>query len=196
MKRVLLIGGTGTISSYTAAALVGDGHQVAMFHRHVGSGSVFEYRGDRNSSDALADALRDFGPNIVIDFCCYSREQLQFATMALPRSVTQYVFVSTCDVFGYPLARVPIPETGPLVPTVSLYAAEKLACEEMLREWSKKSQISTTIVRPTYTLGEKNLISLLDRSAVDLVHRLSVGLEDPLDLIDDVEQALHTGRSR
>ncbi len=177
MGRVMLIGGTGTISSHTATALSAEGHEVAMFHRHIVGGLGTEYRGDRNSRDALAQAFSDFSADIVVDFCCYSIAQLQIVTTALPKTVGQYVFVSTCDVFGYPLAKVPIPEAGPLVPTVSPYAAEKLACEKMLREWSKTSQVSTTIVRPTYTLGEKNLISLLDRSAVDLVHRLSSGLE-------------------
>lgn len=177
MARIFLIGGTGTISSQTAAALVRDGHQVALFHRSDGSGLGVEYRGDRNNGGALSDALVDFAAEIVVDFCCYSREQLRVVTAALPRTVVQFVFVSTCDVFGYPLAQVPIPEEAPFVPTVSPYATEKLACEAMLLEWADTSPVAATIVRPTYTLGERTLISLLDRSAADLVHRIARGLE-------------------
>jgi len=85
-----------------------------MFHRHTVGGLGTEYRGDRNSRDALAQAFSDFTADIVVDFCCYSIAQLQIVTTALPKTVGQYVFVSTCDVFGYPLAKVPIPEAGPL----------------------------------------------------------------------------------
>lgn len=176
VTRVMLIGGTGVISSHTAPALVGAGHDVALFHRTtVGVGH--EYRGDRNSMEALGAALRDFRADVVIDFCCYTRTQLKVAMAALPKTVAQYVFVSTCDVFGYPLGIVPMPECGPLVPAVGAYATEKLACEDLLRDLSKTIDVAVTVVRPTYTLNERNLISLLDRSGVDLVHRLANGLD-------------------
>ncbi len=172
-----MIGGTGVISHHTAIALVSDGHEMAMFHRNAGSGSGAAYRGDRNNPDALQTALRDFSAEVDVDYCCYTRAQLRILLAAMPKTDSQYVFVSTCDVFGYPLAKVPMPDSGPLVPTVGAYATEKRACEEELRAWSGGSQAAVTVVRPTYTLNDRNLISLLDRSGEDLVHRLQGGLD-------------------
>ena len=44
--------------------------------------------------------------------------------VALPSSVTQLVFVSTVDVYGLPLARLPMVESADWSPTTSRYAAE------------------------------------------------------------------------
>ncbi len=196
MRKVLFIGGPANISSHTAKALLDKGYQVGIYTRSLSrddyqlADRVKVYLGDRMDGKALQSALEDFGPEAVIDFCCFSPTQLKPVLHVLPADLEQYIFISTVDVYGYPLSEVPMPEHSAKNAPNCRYAADKRACETLLR----RSTISekTTIVRPAYSMGPRFVLTALSRNGGStLIPKLRAGL--PLISPDDGRGFLHAG---
>lgn len=196
MRKVLFIGGPANISSHTAKALLEKGFEVGIYTRSLSrddyllKDKVRVYLGDRMDGAAFKAALSDFKPEAVIDFCCFSPAQLKPVIKALPENLEQYIFISTVDVYGYPLSRVPMPEDAPKNAPNCRYAADKRACETLLRQ-SALSEI-TTIVRPAYSMGPRFVLTALSRSGgISLIPKLRAGL--PLISPDEGRGLLHAG---
>ena len=181
MSKVLIIGGSGVISSHTHAALVAQGADLAIFRRKVTPDTGTRiFVGDRHDDDALRTALDSFRPEVVIDFVCFNRIEASALVAVLPTSVAQVVFVSTVDVYGLPLTKLPMVESSAWSPTSSPYATEKLATELALKDQLMARGVALTIVRPTFSAGRGFVISIFDRSARPLIARLRQGLPVPI----------------
>jgi nucleoside-diphosphate-sugar epimerase len=199
MRRVLFIGGPANISGHCAAALAAKEYEVSIFTRSLSrddTGIAPQcrlYYGDRMDARALSEAVREAQPEAVVDFCCFHPGELIPVLSAMPRALTQYIFISTVDVYGYPLSRLPMRESDPLHAPNCRYAADKRACEQLLRQ-SPLSPI-VTIVRPSYSMGPRFAITALTRNGgKTLVPRLRAGL--PVLSPDDGQRLLHAGTAR
>ena len=109
MDRILFIGGPGNISSSCADQLVKNGKKIAIFKRSQNVDLFFEgkvqfYTGDRNEITDLEKAINDFKPDKVIDFVCFEPVHADQISSLVINKVVQYIFVSTVDVYGYPLS--------------------------------------------------------------------------------------------
>ncbi len=198
-QKVLLIGGPGNISSHTIRALLQKGSQVGVYTRSLNrddEGLAREtevFLGDRMDSAALKKALAAFSPDAIVDFCCFSPDQLLPLFHMLPESLTQYIFISTVDVYGYPLSTLPMPEDGVKSAPNCRYAADKRACETLLRQSPLSPKI--TIARPAYSMGPRFALTALSRSGgKTLVPRLRAGL--PILSPGDGQGLLHAGTAR
>jgi len=126
--KFLIIGGTGFIGGRVAEMLSENGHGVTVFHRGRGSHSVGRrtsvVRGDRNSSDDLARAIRAADPDVIIDLILYTEQQAQALARAVERKDLRLVVISSADVYrnydGFrragnaPPDPVPLREDAPL----------------------------------------------------------------------------------
>ncbi|MGE5558068.1 MAG: NAD-dependent epimerase/dehydratase family protein [Bacillota bacterium] len=157
-ERVLFIGGPGNISASAIGALLEIGCNVAVFTLPESAGGRLKgdvrfYTGDRNNIGGLKAALDDFKPEIILDFVCFTPQQAQQVLNLTYGKVKQFIFVSTVDVYGYPMSRLPMREDDPWMPAVTGYAEEKKKCEDLF--WAKhdKERFPLTVVRPSYSLG-------------------------------------------
>ena len=77
--HVLVIGGTGFIGRFLVPQLLQGGHEIAVLHRPEGAAppaaGVRSIRGDRRRLAESASALRDFGPDVVVDLILSSGRQ-------------------------------------------------------------------------------------------------------------------------
>ena len=183
-KKVLFVGGAGNISTSTAQDLVRKNYKVGIFKRTLPESPAEElkrkvkfYRGDRNKVNELEAALADFKPNIVVDMVCYTPLQAGQIADLLYGKIGQYLFISTVDVYGYPLSRLPMREIDLMKKPNTRYAADKKACEEIFLARFDQKKFPLTIVRPGYSFGKRSMISLFSQSGgIDLVLRLRAGL--------------------
>ena len=157
MDKVFFIGGPGNISGSTVEGLLENGYEVAILKRSPNTNPIFEgkvtfYLGDRANPDGIKKALDDFNPNTVIDFVGFQPEHIDQIASLLGQGLTQYVFVSTVDVYGYPLSRIPMRERDQFAEPNSPYAAGKRAAEELLIK-KQEEGLPATIVRPIYSFG-------------------------------------------
>ena len=176
-----MVGGPGNISTSTVQELLDRNRETAIFtlpdspSRGL-AGKLTFYRGNRDDPDALRAAVEDFRPELTVDFCCFTPEQARGLVAVLRGRVQKHVFVSTCDVYGYPLRRIPFSEEDRFNKPVSRYAAHKLACERIFRAEHRKGSIPLAVARPSYSFGPLFLLSLFSRAGgLELLSRLRAG---------------------
>jgi len=156
--RTLVMGGTRFMGVAVVDALLGMGHEVAVFNRGTRDASwsapVTELHGDRDDAPSLS-ACRAFDPAVVVDMSAYRPAQTSALIDALP-DVRHWVHCSTGAVYD-PAADFPWSEDTPYGPWElwGTYAVDKLGCERILRE-RRAGVGSTTVVRMPYVLGPGN----------------------------------------
>lgn len=164
--RVLFIGGPGTISTGAIGECVAAGWDVSVLtHRKdpvPDLGARFIW-GDRDVPADLARARDETRPDVVVDTCCYTTDQLTQALDTFAAPGRQYVFVSTVDVFGYPLSRLPVRESDEHREPNSHYALAKRDCERLATEAGDAGRLAVTIIRPGYSMGPRFVIGFFSR---------------------------------
>lgn len=164
--RVLFIGGPGNISTGAIGELVAGGWDVnVLTHRKdpiPDLGARFVW-GDRDAKADLKAASDEVRPDVIVDTCAYTTDQVQQALDVFAAPGRQYVFVSTVDVFGYPLSRLPVRESDPHREPNSAYAIAKRDCERLVNDAASAARIDVTIVRPGYSMGPRFVIGFFSR---------------------------------
>ena len=119
--RVVVVGGTGNISTGVVKALLRFGHEVTVFnrgkHRNLLPDGVRYMVGDRKDRPAFEAAMRDAHFDVAIDMICYNAEDAESTVRAF-QSVKQLIYTSTVSTFGGPPATRRRP-AGPTRPTGS-----------------------------------------------------------------------------
>jgi nucleoside-diphosphate-sugar epimerase len=155
--HVLVIGGTGLISTGITRGLVAAGHDVTCLTRGETTASLpsaVEFvHADRNDHDAFAEAVAPLDGDCVIDMVCFTPEQARHAVDTFADHVDQYVFCSTVDVYHRPPERNPVTESAARSPPVSEYGRQKAAAEDVFFD-AHGNAFATTVVRPWDTFGE------------------------------------------
>lgn len=181
--KVLIVGGTGLISSAIRDQLAERGDEVVLFNRGVSpwrGARVRAIAGDRNDPRALDAALKAELPDAVIDMVAFAPEQAESLLKACSGRTTQVLVCSTVCVYGGPLTRLPASDDEPHRP-VGAYGRNKSAIERLVLDWGRGDR-HATVIRPSYTTGEGTTASglLFDDGTVD---RLRRGL--PVVIMDD-----------
>ena len=158
MAKVFIIGGPGNISRGTIDYLLERNYEVAVFTRGIDKkksqyADVRFYEGDRDDKDNLSKCFNDFGAELVIDTICFTPEQAEKVYEVVKNNIKQLIFISTVDVYGYPLSRIPFREIDPYRPAQGSYAQNKYKIE--LFYWDKywKEGFPVTIGRPSLSIG-------------------------------------------
>ena len=140
--------------------------------------------------EGMEHAVRDFLPDVVVDTICFLPDQARQAAEILAERVSHYLFVSTVDVYAYPLSALPMPEDGEFRPPIGAYPVNKLTCETLLAGFG--DLLPLTIVRPSYSMGDGFAISAFSRDGGrTLISRLRAGL--PIVIPGDGTTLLHAG---
>lgn len=198
--RALFIGGPGNLSASTIEALLERKYQVAVYSLPTLFGEldpqVRTYSGDRNHIEDLQTAIQDFRPDVVLDFVCFTPQEAEGVLALAKGKVGQLIFISTVDVYGYPLSHLPFREDDPWnAETQSDYAANKRLCEQVFRAGYSPAQFPLTIVRPAYSFGPRFILNFTSRNyGVHMLHRLKFGL--PVLIPGDGTTLMHASSAR
>ena len=110
--KILIIGGTGNISTPITQALIERGDEVVLYNR--GSAPVQGARqitGDRTDYARFEEQLAQEGWfDCVIDMVAYAPEDARSVVRAFHGRIGQYIFCSTVDVYTRPAPGYPIHE--------------------------------------------------------------------------------------
>ncbi|TVR50256.1 MAG: NAD-dependent epimerase/dehydratase family protein [Puniceicoccaceae bacterium] len=178
--KVLLIGGTGLISTGIVTHLLSRGAAVTLFNRGKREnrieGEVEILLGDRNDPAALSRCVAGRTWDAVIDMVCFTPAQAEAAIRIFAGKCRQFIFCSTVCTYGVKIpSEVVVDESFPQEP-ISGYGRNKLACEELLMEAQERGDFETTFIRPSCTYGPG--ASLIDNLEFDPVawDRIEKGL--------------------
>jgi len=179
--RVLLIGGTGLISTAITRLLLEQGkHDVILYNRNKTElrlpAPVKTIAGDRTNFPQFEEQMAAAGNfDCVIDMCCYLPAEAASAIRALRGRVGQYIFTSTVDVYSKPAAHYPITEAAARNPSPTFaYAYEKAKCEALILA-AHSNDFPITIIRPAYTYGESRGILHSFRGRTTYIDRIRKG---------------------
>ncbi len=153
--RLLFLGGAGMIGSAAAAAAAARGADVTVVTRGeparpVAPG-VRALRADVRDGRALREALGTEEFDAVVNWVGYTPDDVRGHPALFEGRTGQYVFISTCSVFGRPVPQLPITESSPRRQPVFGYARDKIACELLLEEAHRAEGFPLTVVRPFHT---------------------------------------------
>jgi len=158
--KVLIIGGSGLISTAITRQLIARGDAVTLYNRGRTllriDGAVQTIHGDRTNFaafEAQMAATERF--DCVIDMVCYRPAEAESAVRAFAERTDHYIFCSTVDVYTKPAASYPIREDAKRKPDPAFdYAFDKMACEEILFAAHARGALPVTLIRPAHTYGE------------------------------------------
>jgi nucleoside-diphosphate-sugar epimerase len=187
--KVLLIGGTGLISTAIVDQLVARGDEVTVFNRGVSEWripkNVKAIHGSRWDYPAFEAEMAQHTFDAVIDMVAFAPENADSLLRAFVGRTKHLVVCSTVCVYGGPLTKLPATDEEPHRP-VGDYGKNKSRIESTLLAANGKGGLFTTILRPSFTTGEGTTASglLFDDSTPD---RLRRGL--PVIVMDDGKAA-------
>ena len=154
--RVLVLGGTGLISTSIVERLVQLGHEPVVLNRAVTpsrlNDCVERIVGDRQDFAAFQRIVSDTDFNAVIDMITFDPRTAAHAVEVFQDRAQHYLFCSTVCVYGGPLCSIPADEREPLRP-VSDYGKGKRDAEHVFLTAWQQSSFPVTIFRPSHCYG-------------------------------------------
>lgn len=171
--RVLIVGGTGLISTPMTRLLVEAGADVTVYNRanhpQALPPGVRQVVGDRTDYAMFERQVGQLGwLDCVIDMVCYLPAEAESLLRAFSGRVGHLIVCSTVDVYEKPPSAYPIGENTPLRPAPSSYPQNKARLEALLWE-SVEGGLPLTVLRPAHTYAERGwLLSSLSSQSVYL----------------------------
>jgi nucleoside-diphosphate-sugar epimerase len=154
--RVLVVGGTGLISTAIVERLAVEGHTPVLFNRGQTTSrlavDVETIHGDRQQFEAFASAMASRTFDAVIDMITFDPDTAAHAVDVFDGRVAHYLFCSTVCVYGGPLSKVPADEDEPHTP-VSSYGRKKSRAESVFFKAHAESEFPVSIFRPSHCYG-------------------------------------------
>ncbi|HNY92541.1 MAG TPA: NAD-dependent epimerase/dehydratase family protein [bacterium] len=167
--KILVIGGSGFLSSVVVAILLERGHQVTTFtrgrsgERPATTANLIRLTGDRHDPAALQNALLAGPFDAVYDFVAYEPAESRLAAKTFHGRVGRFIHCSTISVYLVSDQVIcPITEEqdkAPLMPFWErnpfgmTYGINKRACEEILWQAHDERQFPVSMLRPTFISG-------------------------------------------
>jgi len=157
--KILLIGGTGLISSSITRDLVARGDEVVHYNRgkfdlYPNPPGVTTVHGDRTDYPAFERQMAELGTfDCVMDMVGYLPGDAVSAVRAFRGRVGHYIFCSTVDVYRKPACRYPYTEAEEYG-GLNAYSRNKVTQEQTLLAAQHPTDFPLTIIRPAYTYGE------------------------------------------
>ena len=156
--KILIIGGTGLISTTITEELAGKGHALVLYNRgqsfYPTPPSVRTILGDRTNYPVFESQVKEAGLfDCVIDMVGYQPEDADSLVRAFKGRAGQVIFCSTVDVYLKPASHYPYTEQEPYG-GFKEYSRNKVIIEKKLLDEAKNDAFPLTIIRPAYTYGE------------------------------------------
>ena len=157
--RILIIGGTGLISTPITREFLERGDDVTHYNRgqstaRYGPGDVKHLLGDRYLHAEFEHQVQGAGQwDCVIDMIGYKPADVESDIRAFTGRTKHFIFCSTVDVYTKPGTRLPYREDEPHR-GIGGYATNKVKCEAILMQAHRRGDMAVTIIRPAMTYSE------------------------------------------
>lgn len=157
--KILIIGGTGTISTEITKRLVESGEEVTLLNRGISKqpAGVKTITADMNNEAQVAKLLQNEYFDSILQFILFTPEQAKRDIRLFKNKCKQYIFISSASAYQKPPQVDVITEDVPLINPFWQYSQDKADCEELFLEAFEQDNFPITIVRPSHTYNEKGL---------------------------------------
>ena len=159
--KILIIGGTGTISSAITRQLAAAGHDLWLLNRGTRKDEVpanaRQVIADINDEQQVKQLLGDNCFDAVCEFIGFVTQQVERDIRLFSGRTRQYVYISSASAYNKPARSHIITEGTTLANPYWQYSRDKIACEEMLLKAYREQGFPVTIVRPSHTYCERSV---------------------------------------
>ncbi len=158
--KILILGGTGTISRYIVKSLAEKGHELILLNHHKKDTGIFSNVRveccDRKNYAEFIQTCRRIGPfDCVYDMITFTPEDAHSSVEAFKHNTVQLIFCSTVDVYTKTGTHYPVREGMETQPFTSFpYAYLKKQCEDIFMDADQRGDFHVTILRPGHTYAE------------------------------------------
>ena len=175
--KILILGGTGVLSSSITQKCIEEGHEVVHFNRKKTSNnfSVETISGDRHNKEDLRRTLA-IKPDVVIDMLCFGKEDAENAIDVYKHNVEQYIYCSTSCVYTPKDKEEVLTEKSDTNP-ISEYGKSKLAAEVEFEKANKERYFETTIFRPGHVFNKNFIVNNLTLNGLYVLERMKRNLD-------------------
>ena len=157
--RLLILGGSGFVSSHLVEMAIGCGHEVWHVTRGKRTSAMNEKAhsliADRNDPSSLNAALKESGVRVfdaALDCICFTAEHASIDLEVLEGYTDRVVVISTESVYHPAFKKVPQDENGERYLDDGFYGANKRRMEETFINKAPKS-LKWTLFRPPHIYG-------------------------------------------
>jgi nucleoside-diphosphate-sugar epimerase len=177
--KILLIGGTGIISTPMTSYLLDKGYDLTLYNRGQTdarySRSVKTIQGNREDYRTFETQMREAEQfDCVIDMIGYKPSDIESVVRAFKGRIGHYIFCSTVDVYKKPATRYPYLEDEDFG-GLNTYSSNKVVCEQLLTEAHERGDFPVTVIRPAYTYSEPRAMLCPGMSGFVYFERLRSG---------------------
>lgn len=158
--HILIIGGTGVLSSAVASEAIKKGIKITMINRgrHSVPENVELIKSDRNNYDFIKKSLDGRTFDAVLDFLCYSDKETEESVRRYSPYTRQYFFISSCAVYNTEkMAGKPCKEDDVKSLPIWEYSVNKWKSELKIHSLFAKIDCNYTIIRPCVTYGNTRI---------------------------------------
>jgi nucleoside-diphosphate-sugar epimerase len=159
--KILMIGGTGTISSAITRQLAEGGHELWLLNRGTRKSevpdNVRQIIADIDDTSAVLAGLPAEPFDAVCEFIGFVPSQVERDIRLFRGRTRQYVYISSASAYNKPAANHVITEGTTLANPHWEYSRNKIACEELLMREYRDNGFPVTIVRPSHTYCERGV---------------------------------------
>jgi len=160
--KVLFIGGTGNISLAVTQLAAARGIELTLLRRGQRTADLPEgvntITADINDEAAVAKTLGDRHFDAVVDWIAFTPAQIERDIRLFRGRTHQFVFISSASAYQRPVGHYLITESTPLTNPYWQYSRDKIACEERLMLAYRDEGFPITIVRPSLTYGNTQIV--------------------------------------
>jgi nucleoside-diphosphate-sugar epimerase len=179
--KVLFIGGTGLISEAVSKLALEKGIELYLFNRGLHLDAIpqgaYVITGDIRDAEASKAILKNYSFDVVVDWVAFTPEQVQVDLDIFQGKTNQYIFISSASAYQKPPTHYIITESTPLYNPFWQYSRDKIACEELLMDAYRNHDFPITIIRPSFTYGDKMIPAAMNswQQPWSLVDRMRQG---------------------
>jgi len=156
--KILMIGGTGIISSAVSQLLVDRGHELTLLNRGASVRPVPRgaevVKADIRDPASVRRGLGERRFDAVVDWLSFVPDHVKTALDLFEGRTGQYVFISSASAYRKPSVALPVVESNLLHNPFWEYSRNKIACEEFLVDRYRTQGSPVTIVRPSHTYDQ------------------------------------------
>ena len=159
--NIVILGGTGFISSNITEKCLLKGNEVIHFNRGHRRTlyDIVSRKGDRHNEEDLNKSLK-YKPDVIIDMICFNKEDAELSVKVFANNIEHYIYCSTSCVYTPRISNNYILETSETNP-ISKYGSEKLKAENIFLKAMSQGVFKTTIFRPGHIFGQNFLVNNL-----------------------------------
>ncbi len=157
---LLIIGGTGVLSTAVVTEALSHKYNVTIINRgnrtnKIPRGVTLLQTDARDESKVRA-LLSSKHYDAVIDFICYTQEQIEYSYRVFKDYASQYIFISTTCVYDTSIPGIKDEDSKKILNSWN-YSINKWKCEAFLSDLARKEDKPYTIVRPCVTYDDTRI---------------------------------------